>query len=248
MDIDKGVLLFNVASIAFCAILLINSVTYYFSLNIKGNDPLNITLQFIGIFNCVIYQIGLTIVNTRYIADFPKLEAFFLDIPWLIYTNCYFIVFYRQSDILLPRKLYYFCWFYLVIINGVEYYDLYLYYMEYNFNPEDYFDLANLIDFIISLIFLFIEALINTYIIIRIINKVRNQSNSYHKVLVFKLCSVLILYFCLDILLMALDITNNQMYGCFFWGINYCFKIQMEALCLGKIREVIIVMESYNNA
>jgi hypothetical protein len=47
---------------------------------------------------------------------------------------------------------------------------------------------------------------------------------------------------------MSLDITNNQMYACFFWGINYGFKIQMETLCLGKIKEVIIIMESYQNA
>jgi hypothetical protein len=248
MNIDYTSLIFNVGSIALCFTLLINSATYYFVLHIKDADRYNLILQFIGLISCVIFLIGLYLINIGYLANYPEVEAFLIDIPWLLYANCYFIVFYRQSDILLPRKLYYFCWFYLVFINGVGCYDLYLYYMEYVVNPDDYFDLANLMDFTLSLMFLFIEFLINMSIIFRILNKVRNQSDPHYKVLVAKLCTVLFFYFSLDIILMSLDITNNQMYACFFWGINYGFKIQMETLCLGKIREVIVIMETYHNA
>ncbi|KXN69887.1 hypothetical protein CONCODRAFT_7648 [Conidiobolus coronatus NRRL 28638] len=120
--------------------------------------------------------------------------------------------------------------------------------MEYVVNQEDYFDLANLMDFTLSLMFLFIECFVNMYIIVRILKKVSYQSNHHYKGLVFKLCTVLFLYFSLDIILMSLDITNNQMYACYFWSINYGFKIQMETLCLGKIREIIIIMDTYHNA
>jgi hypothetical protein len=248
MDSEEGILIFNTASLAFCVMLLINSITYYYILNMKGNDNINIVLQFIGIVNCIIFEIGLLLINTEYVADQPQLEAFILDIPWLIFLNSYFIVFYRQSDILLPRPLFYFCWVYLAAINAAGCYDTYLYYMEYVVSEEDYFDTANLMDVIMSLMFIFIEFVVNLYIVVRVFNKVRHQSNRQYKILIAKLCSVLFLYFCLDVLLMTLDITNNQMMACFFWGINYGFKIQMEALCLGKIREVIIIMENYQNA
>jgi hypothetical protein len=213
----------------------------------KGVNRINVFLQFICLVCCWLFELTLLLINIKYTVDYPAFEALFVYIPWLVYGNCYFVVFYRQSGILLPRKLYYFCWIFLIIINAVGFYDVYLTYMQYTVST-DYYDLTTIFDFILSVMFLFIEFVVNIYIIIRIFNKVRHQSNHHYKILVAKLCSFLFLYFCLDVMLMTFDITNNQMYGYFFWSINYCFKIQMEALCLGKIKEVIIIMENYQNA
>ncbi|KXN72964.1 hypothetical protein CONCODRAFT_4109 [Conidiobolus coronatus NRRL 28638] len=133
-------------------------------------------------------------------------------------------------------------------MNCLICFDTWVYYMEYTVDQDKYYNLANLLDFIISLLFLLIEIAVNSHIIYRLCSKVINQTNPYYKVIVAKLVCVLILYLILDIVLMTLDITNNQMYACFFWGIDYSFKIQMETLCLGKIRDMIVTMEHYENS
>jgi hypothetical protein len=123
-----------------------------------------------------------------------------------------------------------------------------VYIMQYTIDEDKFYEIANILDFTISLLFLLIECIINAQIIYKLFNKVSDQTNTYYKIIAYKIIGVLILYLILDTVLMTLDITNNQMYACFFWGIDYSFKIQMETLCLGKLRDMIVTMEHYENS
>lgn len=182
MDNDSITILFNFASITFTSVFLFNSIVYFCALNMKGVNRINVFLQFICLVCCWLFELTLLLINIKYTVDYPAFEALFVYIPWLVYGNCYFVVFYRQSGILLPRKLYYFCWIFLIIINAVGFYDVYLTYMQYTVST-DYYDLTTIFDFILSVMFLFIEFVVNIYIIIRIFNKVRHQSNHHYKTL-----------------------------------------------------------------
>ncbi|KXN72963.1 hypothetical protein CONCODRAFT_4108 [Conidiobolus coronatus NRRL 28638] len=133
-------------------------------------------------------------------------------------------------------------------MNFLIFIDTGVYLMQYTIDENKFYNLANVLDFVISLLFLLIECIINAQIIFKLFSKVSNQSNAYYKIIAFKIIGVLTLYLILDLILMTLDITNNQMYACFFWGIDYSFKIQMETLCLGKLRDMIVTMEHYENS
>jgi hypothetical protein len=248
MDFNVTVQSVTVASVAVIAMLLINSFVYWAILDLKYNDKINISCQFIGLAAALAFQVDLLLINLKFFKDYPVAEIFLINGPWQLYSNCYFIVFIRQSNMLLPPKMIKAAWIYLiVVINGLAIYDSYAYYLEYCVS-EDYIWLGNLVDFISSLCFLLLECIVNIWIIVKITNKVRNQSNPGYKILVLKLCTMLIIYFMLDMIIMACDISDYQMYGCIFWGINYAFKIQTETLCLGKIRDCVIILETYENA
>jgi hypothetical protein len=247
MDIDLGVQIVTVASVAAIGTLVLNSINYWYILDIKYNDKINIRCQFIGLIFAFIYQIDLLLINMKYFEDYPIAEILLINLPWQIFFNCYFTVFIRQSDVLLPRKLFWLSWAYLVFLNGLAILDSYAYYLEYCISDE-WIWFGNLIDFLSSLCFLFLECVINVWIIVKISNKVRNQNNPGYKILVIKLCIVLGIYFLLDLIIMACDLSDYQMYGCIFWGLNYAFKIQTETLCLGKIRECVMILENYENA
>ncbi|KXN72962.1 hypothetical protein CONCODRAFT_4107 [Conidiobolus coronatus NRRL 28638] len=133
-------------------------------------------------------------------------------------------------------------------MNCLICFDTWVYFMEYTVDQDKYYSLANSLDFVISLLFFIFEIFVNGHIVYHLFRKVLNQTNSYYKVIVVKLISVLTLYLILDIVLITLNIKNKQVYACFFWGINYSFKIQIETLCLGKIRDMIVTMEHHENS
>ncbi|KXN72969.1 hypothetical protein CONCODRAFT_4115 [Conidiobolus coronatus NRRL 28638] len=248
MAVDLCVQLLSVGSVAAIAMLLLNNITYWTILDLKYSDKLNIICQFIGLFGTLAFQADLLLINLDYFKDYPMAEVLIINVPWQVYSNCYFIIFIRQSNVLLPRKLELAAWIYLIlVINGLAVFDGYAYYMEYCVS-EEWTWLGNLADSVASISFLFLECVVNGWIIVKLTNKVRNQSNPGYKILVTKLCSVLVLYFIMDMVNMALDITDNQMYGCIFWGITYAIKIQTETLCLGKIKECVIILETFENA
>ncbi|KXN72988.1 hypothetical protein CONCODRAFT_4133 [Conidiobolus coronatus NRRL 28638] len=248
MDIDLCIQILSVGSVASIATLLLNNINYWYILDIKYSDKLNIILQFIGLFGTLSFQVDLLLINLEYLKDYPMAEMLLINVPWQIYVNCYFIIFIRQSNLILPKIVVWAAWAYLIIvINGLILFDDYAYYMEYCVS-EEWVWLGNLADSVSAIGFLFLECVINGWIIIKISNKVRNQSNPGYKILVTKLCVVLLIYFLMDMINMVLDLTDNQMYGCIFWGITYALKIQTETLCLGKIKECVMILENYENA
>ncbi|KXN72990.1 hypothetical protein CONCODRAFT_4135, partial [Conidiobolus coronatus NRRL 28638] len=198
MIIDLCLQIVSVASVASIATLLINNINYWYILDLKYSDKVNIRCQFIGLIAAFAFQLDLLLINLEYFKDYPIAEILLINIPWQLYSNCYFIIFIRQSDLLLPRKMMWAAWAYLIIvINGLAVYDSYAYYLEYCVS-EDYIWLGNLVDFISSLSFLFLECIVNLWIIVKMANKVRNQANSGYKILVMKLCIVLVIYFLMD--------------------------------------------------
>lgn len=248
MELNTSMQIFSVCSTIFCGVLLINSFTYLVILNIKYVDKINLICQFIGLSSLAIYQVSLFMINRGLWNFSPLLESIMITTTWQIYCNCYFIVYFRQCDILMSRKLYKYCWIYLIWMNFLILIDAGVYIMQYTIDEDKFYEIANILDFTISLLFLLIECIINAQIIYKLFNKVSDQTNTYYKIIAYKIIGVLILYLILDTVLMTLDITNNQMYACFFWGIDYSFKIQMETLCLGKLRDMIVTMEHYENS
>jgi hypothetical protein len=248
MEFNTAVQTVSICGLAIAVTLLFNNITYWTILNFKYSDKINIICQFMGLIAALIFQIDLLLINLEYFKDNPWAEILLNNVPWQVYSNCYFIIFIRQSDLLLPKKIVWAASIYLIfVINGLIIYNSYAYYLEYVVSNE-WVWLGSLADIISSISFLILEFFINAWIIIKIFKKVRFQENPGYKSLIKKLCTVLALYLLMDLAIMVADVSNNQMYGCVFWGVNYSFKIQTETICLGKIRECVIVLETYENA
>ncbi|KXN72968.1 hypothetical protein CONCODRAFT_4114 [Conidiobolus coronatus NRRL 28638] len=230
MEFTTAVQTISICGLATTVTLLLNNLTYWIILNLSYSDNLNIICQFVGLIAALIFQIDLLLINLEYFKDNPWAEVLLNNIPWQVYTNCYFIIFIRQSDLLLPKKS-----------------DLGCLGLPYPLSKE-WIWLGNFADLISSISYLILELFINTWIIIKVSRKVRAQENPGYKNLVKKLCTVLVLYLFMELTIMICDISDNQMYGCIFWGINYSIKIQTETVCLGKVRECMIILETFENA
>jgi hypothetical protein len=237
----------TIASVAVVAVTSVNGLLYWIILDIKYTDRINILCQFFGLITTCIFQAGRVLISFGYFKGDPILEVLFNNVPWKIYFNCYFIVFIRQSDSLIPRKMAYGAWVYLVFLNAIAILDTYAYYLEYCVS-EKWTWLGVLIDALSLVFILILECIINIWIIVKIAKKVRRQVNSGYKTFVTRLCIALVLFFMIDMVNIACSLSGYQSYECILWGVSFALKIQVEGLCLGKIRECIVIMENYENA
>ncbi|KXN72967.1 hypothetical protein CONCODRAFT_4112 [Conidiobolus coronatus NRRL 28638] len=247
MDNEAQVILISIAGVIATGILLINGLLYWTILSVKYVSKLNILIQFFGLVVTCVYQVNLLLVNMKYFKSSPLTEILVNNMPFQIFFNCYLIVFIRQCDTLLPRKVVLVSWIYLGFLNAVVILDTYVYYLEFCVSDE-WTWLGILMDVLFTTFQLILECIINIWIIFKIVKKVRNQANLSYKILVTKLCITLVLFLVVDIIIISLEFSNNQMYASILMGALYALKIQVEALCLGKIRECIIIMENYENA
>jgi hypothetical protein len=247
MDSSTLIILISIAGVIATGIILINGILYWTILSVKYVSKLNILIQFFGLIVTCVYQVELLLVNMGHYKDSHLTEVLVNNIPFQVYVNCYLIVFIRQCNTLLPEKVVLISWIYLGFLNGVIILDTYVYYLEFCVSDK-WTWLGILIDVLFTAFQLILECFINIWIIFKIVKKVRNQANLGYKILVTKLCITLILFLAVDIITMGLQLGNNQMYASILLGIMFALKIQVEALCLGKIRECIIIMENYENA
>jgi hypothetical protein len=247
MDDDVLFQYLTIASVAFVAVTSINGLVYWVILDVKYTDRINLLCQLFGLIATCIFQAGRLLVTFGYLNGAPILEFIINTLPWQIYFNCYFIVFIRQSDPLIPRKMAYGAWIYLVFLNAIAILDTYAYYLEYCVS-EKWTWLGVLIDLLSLIFILILECIINIWIIVKIAKKVRSQANLGYKTFVTRLSVVLVLFFMIDIVNIACNLSGYQSYECILWGVSFALKIQVEGVCLGKIRECIVIMENYENA
>jgi hypothetical protein len=247
MNNDIALQYATIASVASVGITSINGLVYWIILEVKYNDKINILSQFLGLISACICQVGLLLTNLGYFNDTPMIGVVLNNTSWQVFFTCYFIIFIRQCNTLIPKNMVYGSWVYLVFLNVIAVLDTYAYYLEYCVSDK-WTWLGILIDVTSSVFIVILECIINIWIIVKIAKKVRNRANSGYKILVLKLSIALILFLVLDIVIISCDLSNNQSYGCILWGVNYALKIQVETLCLGKIRECIIILENYENA
>jgi hypothetical protein len=248
MEVNRGLLIASVCGASVTAVILINSILYSTILNLKNNDALNVSIQFVGLISCQIYTLDLLLVNFGFMDNYPILGYALCPVLWFVIYNCYFIVFLRQSDILLPRRMYLTAWIFLAIMGGIGIADLYASYYAFVLNLENWDEMMVNLDLVMNIFTEVMEFVINFYIIGRLLHKTRHMNNSQYKKLVRKLLSILALYFILDVVNVSLERGSLKLYSFITWTVFYSIKIQTEVLCLGKIKECIIIMERYENA
>jgi hypothetical protein len=165
MDKDTVVQYITIASVASVGIASINGSVYWIILEVRYTNRVNIIFQFFGLIVTCVYQACMVLIIFEYFKDTPMTEVLFYNIPWQIFFNCYFIVFIRQCDTLIPRAMVYGSWAYLAFLNVVAVLDTYAYYLEYCVSDK-WTWLGILLDVLSSIFIVILERVLNIRIIL----------------------------------------------------------------------------------
>ncbi|KXN64736.1 hypothetical protein CONCODRAFT_14023 [Conidiobolus coronatus NRRL 28638] len=111
-----------------------------------------------------------------------------------------------------------------------------------------YGELTSIIDCVLVSLLTLCEFIINLLIVYKIRSTCKSSNNFEYYRLFLKLCSVLVLFFIADLVVVVM---TQQNYGTIVYGIKgfvYALKIQTEYVCLSKIRYLYLTMQNYDNS
>jgi hypothetical protein len=241
---------FNFISAVGSIVILIESIIIQLVLKLTIDNKLNFYIQFIAILGTIVNNVGLLLIDLMKDKSDLFIISLMVNTGYTIYCFFYFLMFFKQTKLMfgLYYKIFYkACLVVFLLLLLPQFYTFYM--SNYILTDEAYYGrLTSIIDFTLVTLLTLCEFIINFLIIYKIRSTCKSSNNYEYYKLFIKLCSVLVIFFIADVVVIVMTLQN---YGTIVYGIKgfiYALKIQTEYVCLSKIRYLYLTMQNYDNS
>jgi hypothetical protein len=230
-----------------CAVY-INTNIWHIILGIGIDDKITFILHYIGLMSCIIFQVSMMLIGLEMDPDNKYIFYLLSSLSWQVNYNCYLIMFMKQSGAWFGRLYVKISVIIIILTNVAICTDTYYYMKKCSDSNEDIAYISVQFDYSVTIGISVVEFIYNSVTIYKIV-KAATRANSQALIfLIIKLVSVLFFFFLADIAVTIIYGLVNEFYSVSLCAYLIALKLQTEYFCLSKIRQCIIIVQSYENS